>query len=297
MTLPGPEDGHLRMPNYLVERFMKLRLNATQWQIIWAVWRWTLCWQKPGHWGNQPTPISIGDISEATDIYRRQVAREMKALTDMNIILREPGTGKAITSFNLAPTSWVVSEKTLVPNQTLAETLPSVGKVTSDKLDTSVGSDTRSSDELDTSPVSEKSLPPDTNLSVGKKLIKKEKETSTTKVVDEGKPASLAAQTPASKYLFEQTSRKRWSNLVQKKEFEKAESEVGEARMKEAIDWALTSGISNIKSIITAGRREKGAEPRVESLGRQRPRQERARPIKYIRGSEELGAEDNENVL
>lgn len=113
MTLPGPEDGHLRMPNYLVERFMKLRLNATQWQIIWAVWRRTLCWQKPGHWGNRPTPISIGDISEATDIYRCQVAREMKALTDMNIILRKPGTGKAITSFNLDPTSWVVSAQTL----------------------------------------------------------------------------------------------------------------------------------------------------------------------------------------
>ncbi len=43
------------------------------------------------------------------------------------------------------------------------------------------------------------------------------------------------------------------SNL--KEEFEKTETQVGEARMKEAIDWALLSGISNIKSILTAAKK------------------------------------------
>jgi len=81
-------------------------------------------------------------------------------------------------------------------------------------------------------------------------------------------PQGLGAQTPASKYLFEKTGRKRWQNLVQKEQFEKAEFEVGEARMKEAIDWALTSGISNIKSIITAARREKHGEPRADTRAR-----------------------------
>jgi len=38
--------------------------------------------------------------------------------------------------------------------------------------------------------------------------------------------------------------------------------------MKEAIDWALTSGISNIKSIITAARREKYGEPRADTRAR-----------------------------
>jgi len=70
-----------------------------------------------------------------------------------------------------------------------------------------------------------------------------------------GKPPSLGAETSASKYLFEKTGRKRWANLVQKENFEKVEAEVGEARMREAIDWALTSGISNIKSILTAAKK------------------------------------------
>jgi hypothetical protein len=38
MTLPGPE-GHLRMPNFIVERLARLRLNGTQWQILWAAWQ------------------------------------------------------------------------------------------------------------------------------------------------------------------------------------------------------------------------------------------------------------------
>lgn len=66
------------------------------------------------------------------------------------------------------------------------------------------------------------------------------------------------ATTEASLYLFRQTGRKRWANLVQKAEFEKCEAEVGVPIMKEAIDWALTSGIANIKSMITAARNRKG---------------------------------------
>ena len=62
-------------------------------------------------------------------------------------------------------------------------------------------------------------------------------------------------QTPASKYLFDKTGRKRWANQVQKESFEQAEAEVGEVRMVEAINWALESGISNIKSMVTAARR------------------------------------------
>ena len=72
----------------------------------------------------------------------------------------------------------------------------------------------------------------------------------------------LGAQTEASMYLFNKTGRKHWANLVQKEEFERAEAEVGPGRMKEAIDWALLSGIPNIKSIVTAAR--KRSPPRAE---------------------------------
>lgn len=110
MTLPGPENGHLRMPNWLVERLARLRLNGTQWQILWAVWRRTLCWQEKGHWGNRPWPISTGDIAAAIDINLHQVKRGMSSLVDMNIILRDNTPGgrghKPVTSFNLDPTTW-----------------------------------------------------------------------------------------------------------------------------------------------------------------------------------------------
>ena len=92
-------------------------------------------------------------------------------------------------------------------------------------------------------------------------------ENSSTKVEEGKHPDSLAANTPSSKYLFEKTSRKRWKNLVQKEEFEKVEAQVGEDRMKEAIDWALLSGISNIKSILTAAKKGGGHAGR-EQLGR-----------------------------
>lgn len=84
----------------------------------------------------------------------------------------------------------------------------------------------------------------------------------------------LAAQTEASRYLFNKTGRKRWANSVQKEAFERAEAEVGFGRMKEAIDWALLSGISNIKSIVTAAR--KRSPPRAEG-GLHRGQRQRVR--------------------
>jgi len=69
------------------------------------------------------------------------------------------------------------------------------------------------------------------------------------------KKRHYGANTEASRYLFEKTGRKRWANVLQKEEFEKTEAEVGTERMIQAIDWALVSGISNIKSILTAARK------------------------------------------
>jgi hypothetical protein len=53
------------------------------------------------------------------------------------------------------------------------------------------------------------------------------------------------------------TGRKRWQNHLQKDKFERTEAEVGAVRMVEAIDWALLSGISSVKSIITAAKKGK----------------------------------------
>jgi len=110
---PHPKDGHLRLPNYIVERLAKLRLNGTQWQILWAVWRHTLCWQQPGEWRNRPYPISIDDLVDDTGINEYQLKRELGHLIEMNIIHRDNTPGgrghKPITAFNLDPHTWNVS--------------------------------------------------------------------------------------------------------------------------------------------------------------------------------------------
>ena len=108
----GTEGGHLRLPNWLVERLARLHLTATQWQVIWAVWRETLCWQKGTHWGNRPYGISTLDLVTATGLNERVVKRDMSKLVEMNIILREKTVGgrwrKTVTSFNLDPSTWEI---------------------------------------------------------------------------------------------------------------------------------------------------------------------------------------------
>lgn len=109
--------GHLRLPNELVEALAGLHLNGSQWQIIWATWRMTLCWQKSGEWGNRAYPIGISDVVNATGLNKSNVKRELSELVKYNIILRDrspdgekPSPGgrghKPMTSFNLDPTTW-----------------------------------------------------------------------------------------------------------------------------------------------------------------------------------------------
>jgi len=280
MTRPGPEDGHLRMPNWMVERLAKLRLNGTQWQILWAVWRHTMCWQLSGQWGNQPHPIGTLELAEDCGINAHQVKREMGSLVKMNIILRDNTPGgrghKPITAFNLDPSTWklpVNSSETATLNKRVTDEIPITEPKGSERVTPEMeeiepkGSESATEEGTNPLPFTDKSA---TLSLANSKLGKKQrniKETPSTKVEGSKPLDPLAALTPASKYLFEKTSRKRWKNLVQKEEFEKVEAQVGEARMKEAIDWALLSGISNIKSILTAAK--KGG--RRDTTGREQP--------------------------
>ena len=258
------------MPNSLVERLARLRLNGTQWQILWAVWRRTLCWQQPGQWRNRPWPIGTSELADACGINAQQVKREMGGLVKMNIIHRDNTPGgrghKPITAFNLDPSTWNVS---LNGSEiaTLKERVTDMTPFTEQKGSESVtptmeeveekGSELVTPSVADSLPFTDRSA---TLSEPSSKLLKKHKRNNikkhtSTKVEGDKSPDSLAAQTPASKYLIEKTGRKRWKNLVQKEEFEKVEGQVGEARMKEAIDWALLSGISNVKSMLTAAKK------------------------------------------
>lgn len=116
---PHPKDGHIRVPNEVVDRLAQLQASGAEWQIIFATWRRTLGWQRPGEWRNDPYPISLGDLSRATGLDRRHIARAVKDLVERNVLKRTPREWKHLLSFNLDHSIWVVSKRSLVTKQPL----------------------------------------------------------------------------------------------------------------------------------------------------------------------------------
>lgn len=88
---PHPKDGHIRLPNEIVDRLAQLQISGAEWQIIFATWRRTLGWQRSGEWKNDPYPISLGDLSRATRVNRRHIAPAGK----WNGIRRSPSKARA----------------------------------------------------------------------------------------------------------------------------------------------------------------------------------------------------------
>jgi phage replication O-like protein O len=231
---PELEDGYTQIPHKTVEHLIKMHLSPNQWQVLLFIFRKTYGFHKKVDY------IANFQIVGATGLCKSVVSRMLRDLNDMQLITRkgkyigvqedrgkwrelaELSTSKGVSSLvnsEAKVSNTANNEKLAIPSTELAEqsTKVSSPRVTQKIIDT-----------------------------ISKDTIQK---------IGGPSPQGLSAQTPASKYYFEKTGRKRWQNLVQKEKFEKAESEVGEARMLEAIDWALTSGISNIKSIITAAKK------------------------------------------
>jgi len=94
-----------------------------------------------------------------------------------------------------------------------------------------------------------------------------------------GEPDPLAPATDASHYLFQVTNRKRWPNPVQKGLFEACETEVGAERLKQAVDWALGSGIHNVKSMMTAARKGHARRTTTKAGGVDEPGQHAAERV------------------
>lgn len=110
-----PRDGHLRIPNKVAEAFAQLRMSGSQAQILWAVLRKTLGWQRSGEWKNEPYPISLADLNQATSVSRRWLLREIEDLTRRHILTRQQRRGKApLLSLNLDVASWGVAKPALV---------------------------------------------------------------------------------------------------------------------------------------------------------------------------------------
>jgi phage replication O-like protein O len=234
---PELEDGYTQIEHEVLEKLARTSLAPNQWRVLIFIIRKTCGWHKEVDY------IANFQIVEGTGLCKAVVSRCLKGLSDLQLITRK---GKSI-GFQKDWEKWrelakpSTSEKLAIPSTKLA--IPSTELA-------------ESSTKVSSCAVTQK-----IKDTISKDTIQNIR----------GPSPYLGAGTPASKYLFEKTGRKRWQNLVQKEQFEKAESEVGEARMKEAVNWALTSGISNIKSIITAARREGETHGRARE-NRRRPK-------------------------
>jgi len=232
-----PEDGTTPIANLLLEALAMAHLSGEEKGAVLFLLRRTYGWELVEGRRKTEDKITLTEWALALNTNPQYASRVIAALAQKRVILRRDlGQGKGYS----------YSMKTRV-NQW------DEGCLNSEELSK------RYSEGLSKKyrvPSTKKIIPPDMSLAMAKESIKESiKESTSTKVEGDKSPDSLAAQTPASRYLFEKTGRKRWKNLVQKEEFEKVEAQVGEARMKEAIDWALLSGISNVKSILTAAKK------------------------------------------
>jgi len=235
---PQRDRGRREIANDVFHALMNARLSGGEYQATLTVIDRTWGFEKLS------APISLTFFTTATGLSRQGVIDAIKGLESKHIIVaNRNGTKATEYLFNKHYDTW---ELPLVKQSGLADGKALVNQGLPDK-----SSRVDQSSQVGLTSTSQVVEP---STEATKENIK---ETFKETLKEKGRSSTdLTASTPASKYLFEKTGRKRWQNLVQKEKFEKAEAEVGVGRMKGAIDWALTSGISNIKSIITAARRE-----------------------------------------
>lgn len=111
MANPQP-DKFTKISNELLEQVPKFKLNGSQLRLILIIWRYTY------GFGKKEAELSVSFLTEATEIAKRQVIRELTKLIEMNVIQvvsEQIGTRSRIIRFNKDYESWKVVE---VTNQT-----------------------------------------------------------------------------------------------------------------------------------------------------------------------------------
>ena len=83
MANPQLNDGYTSIANELLEQFMRLPLNGTQWRIIWTVLRYTYGFHKKSH------ELSVGFFEKSTSCQRKQIQRELNRLIEMKVLTVE----------------------------------------------------------------------------------------------------------------------------------------------------------------------------------------------------------------
>jgi phage replication O-like protein O len=281
---PQRENGHREIENSVYHALMHAGLSGAEYQIVLCVI------DKTWGYNKREDMIPIAQFETSTGLDRRYIARLLHDLEEKHIIIvqriSQGGRGHGnIYMLNKYWDTWAIPSQTLTTRQPL-ETAPPGQPLASKGDEESTFKETLTTrqplaskgdwestfgntDALSTfmgERLTKSTIKVDghAQLKVDSQSPSKERSKERSKEIhhdvkerDSSTTDTLAPVTPASKYLFENTKRKRWPNLVQKGQFEQVEADVGFDHMKDAIDWALTSGISNIKSILTAAKRKR----------------------------------------
>lgn len=238
------------VPNHqaTMEALARARLSGREFRAILFILNQTDGYLRPDD------TIRPAFFEERTGISKAHLANALTRLRHWNIVWQQKHVFKVNPPQQWAAEAFADSPKTVnssLPNPDTNS--PKTVNVQRVKPPHQPVSDTNSPKTVNHSPKTVKTLTENGEKQICTKDNTKDNLLKTTRMEASGLPPGL--ETPASKYLFEKTGRKRWANQVQKESFEKAEAEVGEARMIDAINWALESGISNIKSMVTAAKR------------------------------------------
>lgn len=87
MSGPQKENGYTSIANEIIEVMARTKLNATQYRILFVVWRYTYGFNRKEH------ELSLSFLSIATGCDKRQLQRELKNLEDKKIIIQNIKNG------------------------------------------------------------------------------------------------------------------------------------------------------------------------------------------------------------
>jgi phage replication O-like protein O len=246
---PREENGYTVVPVDFSNAVTRTNLSAYESRILWFIVRKTFGWHK------STDRVSFTQFEEATGVARAHIGRTLKHLIARRIILCVGAGYKLEYGVQTDYGQWLESLPKEVTNSTKHKTsnyqlrlLPK--EVTNKSLPI----------QGESLPIQDGSLPKEVTKSLPIQVNTKEEITKQSNYTKEQEgsstPSTLTATTEVSRYLFEKTNRKRWANFVQKEKFEACENQVGVKVMKDAVDWALTRGIADIKSMITTAQKK-----------------------------------------
>ncbi|MEH6993236.1 replication protein [Neobacillus drentensis] len=96
------ENGYTQMANEILEQMARIKLSATQYRLLFVIWRYTYGFKRKGH------HLSLKFLSQATGCDHRQIQRELKSLEERKVIIQDIKSGSyRKISFNKNHDAWI----------------------------------------------------------------------------------------------------------------------------------------------------------------------------------------------